>query len=109
MSLDNPYNIGYQNLLQNIYKYNKKRNLVTGNEDDIKRISIDDVEAVFSNFYHPENMFLTVTGKVNPFEVEKIVEKFFEDKEYAKYIKNRMILLKQVIVLILISLKKNYL
>ncbi len=95
MSLDNPYNVGYQNLLQNIYKYNKKRNLVTGLEDDVKRITIEDVETVFNNFYHPENMFLTVTGKINPFEIEKIVEKFFADKEYPKYVKPKMITKKE--------------
>ncbi len=95
MSLDNPYNVGYQNLLQNLYKYNKKRNLVTGLEKDVKNITIDDVEAVFDNFYHPENMFLVVTGKINPFEIEKIVETFFADKEYSKYVKPKMITKKE--------------
>lgn len=86
MTLDNPYSLGYQKLMQNLYKYDKKRNLVTGLPDDINAITLEDAKAVFANFYHPSNMFLTITGNVNPYEVVKIVDKYFEKNKYDKYI-----------------------
>jgi len=91
MVLNNPYNLGYKTLMNNVYKVNNKRNLVTGEKDDIKEISIEDVKAVFENFYHPENMFLIVTGKVNPYEIEKIVDEYFENIPKSKYLKPEII------------------
>lgn len=85
MTMDNPYNEGYFALLKNIYHENNKKNLVTGTPEEIKKITIEDALNVFNNFYHPKNMFLTVTGNVNPFEVEKIVDEYFSDKQYPSY------------------------
>lgn len=95
MVLNNPYNQGYKTLMNNVYKVNNKRNLITGEKDDIKSITIDDVKTVFDNFYHPENMFLTVTGKVNPFEIEKIVDEYFDNTSKSKYLKPEVILPKE--------------
>ena len=86
MTLNNPYNIGYNTLQNNLYIENNKKYLVTGMPEDIRSITIDDVLNVFDNFYHPKNMFLTVTGNVNPYEIEKIVEEYFDDKKYDKYV-----------------------
>lgn len=95
MVLNNPYNIGYQALMNNLYKVNNKRKLVTGEKDDIKSITLEDVLNVFDNFYHPKNMFLTVTGKVNPYEVVKIVDEYFEGIDTPKYLNPEIILPKE--------------
>lgn len=95
MTLNNPYNIGYNALQNNLYFENNKRKLVTGNPSDIKKITISDAENVFNAFYHPKNMFLTITGNVNPFEIEKIVEEYFSDKDFEKYHKPDIILKKE--------------
>lgn len=92
MTLNNPYNLGYKALMNGLYKINNKRKLVTGEKDDIKSITIEDVESVFNNFYHPKNMFLTVTGNVNPYEVEKIVTEYCESMNFSKYLKPEVIL-----------------
>ena len=84
MTLNNPYNLGYKTLMNNIYKENNKRKLVTGEPIDIKQITIEDVLNVFDNFYVPNNMFLTVTGNVNPYEIQKIVDEYFSNNEIVK-------------------------
>lgn len=48
--------------------------MITGEVEDIKEISLDDVEIVYDTFYHPKNMFLTITGNFNPYEMAKTVE-----------------------------------
>ena len=85
MVLNNPYNIGYDTLQKNLYIENNKKYLVTGMPEDIKSITIEDAQNVFRNFYHPKNMFLTITGNVNPYEIEKIVDEYFNNQKFDKY------------------------
>ena len=40
---------------------------------------------VFNAFYHPENMLLVVTGNVNPYEVIKICESYYEKVNVPSY------------------------
>jgi len=42
--------------------------------------NIEDIELVYNTFYHPKNMFLVVTGNVNPYEIEQIVNDNLKDK-----------------------------
>lgn len=95
MVLDNPYSKGYQKIMENLYKYDKKRFLVTGTEKEVKDITLEDAKCVFDNFYHPENMFLTITGNVNPYEVIKIVDKYFTKNPYDKYTEPKRITKKE--------------
>ena len=85
-TLNNPYNIGYKTLMNNLYFENNKRKLITGQPEDIKQITIDDIKNVFEAFYHPKNMFLTVTGNINPYEVQKIVDEYFDNIKINKYL-----------------------
>lgn len=91
MTMDNPYNEGYFELLNNIYKEDNHRFLVTGKPEDIKTITVEDAQNVFDAFYHPKNMFLVVTGNVNPYEVIKVCEEYYENNESAKYLNPKII------------------
>ena len=84
MSLNDPYNEGYKLLMENIYLKDKKRNMITGLPDEIKTITKEDIENVFNAFYVPNNMFLTITGNVNPLEIESIVEEYFKENPIPK-------------------------
>lgn len=103
MVLNNPYNIGYKTLMENLYYVDKKRKLITGEKDDIKSIDINHVIDVYNNFYHPENAFLVVTGKINPCEIVTIVDEYFENVKFDKYLKPEIILDKEPD-----SVKKEY-
>ena len=95
MTLNNPYNIGYKALMNGLYKVSNKRKLITGEKDDIKDITMEDVENVFNNFYHPKNMFLTITGNVNPYEAVKIVDEYLENWDTPKYLNPEIIIAKE--------------
>lgn len=79
MTQDNPYNEGYFELLNCLFNNDNHKYLVTGEETDIKNITLEDAQNVFKAFYTPNNMFLTVTGNVNQYEIIKICEEFFEN------------------------------
>ena len=86
MCHDDPYTVSYYTLLQNIFQELKYKNLITGKPEEIKEISIDDIENVFHSFYHPENMFLCLTGNFNPYEMAKIVDECMDEKEFPEFI-----------------------
>lgn len=44
MTKNNPFNEGYFELLNNIYKYDNHKYLITGDEEDIKSITVDDAK-----------------------------------------------------------------
>lgn len=85
MDLDNPSNLLYYGCFQSLFKYDKHQNYITGTKEDILATKLEDIELVFQNFYHPENMFLVVTGNFNPYEVASIVKENQNNKEFAPY------------------------
>jgi len=85
MDLDNPSNLLYYGCFQSLFKYDKHQNYITGTKEDILATKLEDIELVFQNFYHPENMFLVVTGNFNPYEVASIVKENQNNKEFASY------------------------
>lgn len=85
--LDDPYNKGYYALQQNIFKNSKYKNIITGTAVEVKSITIEDILNVYNGFYHPKNSFLVVTGNVNPLEVEKIVDEYFDNNKFDEYVK----------------------
>lgn len=82
---DDPATALYDNLYKNIFINDERRYLVSGTVSDIKKIKPEDIEMVYEAFYHPENMFMIITGNFNPEEAIAItgeVMKKFEFKEY---------------------------
>ena len=71
-----------------MYHKEKYRNLITGEVEDIKKITLEDIELIYDAFYHPKNMFLVVTGNVNPYEIEKIVSENLEKKDIPEYLES---------------------
>lgn len=69
------------------YKYNEK---ITGALEDVKSTTYEDLNLVYDTFYHPENMFLVVTGNVNPYEVESVVESNLKEKNFGPYEKPKV-------------------
>ena len=84
MGEDTPENLAYFELNKSLFKYSNYRNYITGTKEDIKAISLEDVNLVFDNFYTPNNMFLCVTGNVNPYEIFEIVKNNQNKKEFKK-------------------------
>lgn len=85
MTEDDPYSVIFYENLKSVLQKSNFRNIITGTKDDIKEINIDDILNVYNNFYHPKNMFLTITGKINPYEMVKIIDDNLSKKTFKKY------------------------
>lgn len=95
MGYDQPYNRLHFEFYKSIFEKEKYRNLITGEVSDIKKIDLKDICLIYDAFYHPKNMFLIVTGNVNPYEIEDIVEKNLKKKNISKYLEPKRIDVKE--------------
>ena len=91
MGKDQPYNRLYFVFNEAMYHKEKYRYLITGEVEDIKKIELEDIELVYDAFYHPKNMFLVVTGNVNPYEIEQFVNDNLNQKEFKKYLNPKIL------------------
>ena len=91
MGKDQPYNRLYFAFNEAMYHKEKYRYLITGEVEDIKKIELEDIELVYDAFYHPKNMFLVVTGNVNPYEIEQFVNDNLNQKEFKKYLNPKIL------------------
>lgn len=85
MGLDNPGNVFYFKKLENSLLNDKRNIKIIGTLDDIKKISIDDIKLVYENFYHPENMFMVVTGNIDVYKTLACIKEQMGTKEFSKY------------------------
>ena len=95
MGMDNPYNKLYFEFFKNIFHKYNYRYEVAGTVEDVKEITVGDIKTTFETFYHPENMFLVITGNFNPYEAIEIVNNNLSMKEFKKFPKIEMIDLKE--------------
>ena len=85
MGKNNPGHKLYYGMNEALYKKDKRRNLVTGEVDDVKGITTEELQMVFDTFYHPKNMFLVITGNFNPDEAVAIVKENQSKREFVEY------------------------
>ncbi len=95
MGEDDPYTVMLFKHLDNLFNNNEHKYLITGNKEDIKDITLEDIKLVFDNFYHPENMFLVVTGNFNPYEIMEAVRENQNNKLFSKYNNPQRIIAKE--------------
>ncbi len=95
MGEDDPYTVMLFKHLNNIFNSYEHKYVITGNKDDIKDISIEDIKLVFNTFYHPQNMFLVVTGNFNPYELMEAIKENQNNKTFKKYKNPKRIIKKE--------------
>ncbi len=91
MGLDSPYSVMFYDSMKNILQKSKYRNTITGTPDEVKSIKLDDINLIYDAFYHPKNMFLTITGNFNPYEMASEVENTLSKIEFKEYLKPMVI------------------
>jgi len=84
MYQDNPYSRMYEAILANSLTNNPMKNPVIGNIKSIKQITKEDLYACYNTFYHPSNMFVVVTGNVEPTQVFDLIKENQAKKEFPK-------------------------
>ncbi len=82
---DDPYTLCFFDSLKNTFQKSKYRNLITGNPDEVNSITVEDISLVYETFYHPQNMFLSLTGNFNPYEMAQLVEDNLTKKDFGEY------------------------
>ena len=82
MYTDNPNRVMYNKIKENAFVNDPKRNKVIGTDDDIKRITKEELELCYNNFYVPDNIVLIVAGNVNPKKVFDIAA--IETNDFSK-------------------------
>lgn len=93
MYADNPFYAIYEKSLYNCFHKNPIRIPIAGTVESINTITKEDLYLCYNTFYHPSNMFVVVTGNVEP---EIIIEAIKQNQSKKKFLdKNGPIKLKQ--------------
>ena len=71
MYQDNPFTRVREQNLYNVFVNHPYKYPIIGTVESINSITKDDLYTCYNTFYHPSNMFVVVTGNVNP---EKVIE-----------------------------------
>ena len=82
---DNPDTELVFGLYHNLFIKDQHQYLISGTIKDVAKISLDDVKTAYEAFYHPENMFLIITGNFKPEEAVAITSETLKDFEFKKY------------------------
>lgn len=86
MGKNNPYQMLYYTLNNVLFHDNSRKYYVTGDEEDVKNITLEEINLVYNTFYHPANMFLVVTGNIDPDYLDVVIRENQNTKEFKEYL-----------------------
>ena len=86
MGKNNPYQMLYYTLNNALFHENSRKYYVTGDEEDVKNITLEEINLVYNTFYHPANMFLVVTGNFDPDYLDVVIRENQNTKEFKEYL-----------------------
>lgn len=90
MYQDRPNTVMYDKLLENCFKNHPMQNPIIGTIESINSITKDDLYTCYNTFYHPSNMFVVVTGNVDPEEIINIIKNNQSEKEFKEIGKTKI-------------------
>ena len=85
MYKDDPYTRLYETILNNSLINNPMKDPIIGNLKSIRSITKEDLYTCYNTFYHPGNMFVVVSGNVDPNKVIELIKKNQEKKEFEDF------------------------
>lgn len=85
MITDNPSSEIVYGMFKNLFIKDERQHLISGTIEDINKITADDLNTAYDAFYHPENMFLIITGNFKPEEAIAIAIDTMKDFEFPEY------------------------
>lgn len=86
MGKNNPYQMLYYTLNNALFHENSRKYYVTGDEEDVKNITLDEINLVYNTFYHPANMFLVVTGNFDSDYLDVVIRENQNTKEFKEFV-----------------------
>ena len=87
MYLDDAGTQLYEKTLYNCFSVNPMKYPIIGTIESINSITKEDLYECYNTFYHPSNMFLVITGNIDPEYAIEIIEKNQKKKEFKKQAK----------------------
>lgn len=84
MYQDNPFRAGYEKSLFNTFQEHPIRYSVGGSVESVNSITKEDLYTCYETFYHPSNMFVVITGNIDPEETIDIICKNQEQKKFKE-------------------------
>lgn len=82
---DSPYFKLYDRILYNSFKVHPIKYPIAGTISSIKKITKNDLYTCYHTFYHPSNMFLVITGNVDPKDTLSLIKANQENKAFKPY------------------------
>ena len=84
MYQDDPYTVLYEKAIYNSFINHPIKIPVIGDIENIKKITKEDLYECYNTFYNPGNMFVVVTGNVDPLETIEIIKSNQKTKKFEK-------------------------
>ncbi len=81
---DMPDRLIYEKILYNLFNKSPIKYSIGGSIKDVNKITKEDLYNTYNTFYHPSNMFIVITGKVNIEEAISIVKENQSNKKFDK-------------------------
>ncbi len=82
---DEPFFRLYDGIIYNSFIKHPIKYPIAGTVDDVYSITKDDLYTCYNTFYHPSNMFLVITGNVDPKETIELIKINQEDKKFDDF------------------------
>lgn len=82
---DNPTDVLYEYIRKNSFYHNPFKDSIIGTTDDINKITKDVLYTCYNTFYHPQNMFLVVTGNFDEEDLLESIKKNQSDKKFQLF------------------------
>ena len=82
---DDPFFKMYDGIIYNSFIEHPIKYPIAGTIDDVNSTTKEDLYNCYNTFYHPSNMFLVITGNVDPKETIEIVKINQEKKKFDKF------------------------
>ena len=85
MYQDDPYTMMYERLLKNSLINNPMKDPIIGTIKSVRSITKEELYTCYNTFYHPANMFVVVSGNVDPEKTIKLIEENQNKKEFENF------------------------
>lgn len=85
MYKDDPYTRLYETILYNSLINNPMKDPIIGNIKSIRSITKEDLYTCYNTFYHPGNMFVVVSGNVEPKKVIELIRENQANKTFEEF------------------------
>ena len=85
MYADDPFFKIYDGIISNTFVKHPIKYPIAGTVEDVYSITKEDLYNCYKTFYHPSNMFLVITGNVDPKETINLIKINQEDKKFEDF------------------------